>query len=343
MKVMHVMAGAKTGGAENIFLEDVLALADAGVEQAVVTRANNDFRLKSLKDRRIPTATASFSSWYGWPTTSTIRDMVRTFRPQIIQYWMGRAGTYAETGGAKTVGWYGGYYDVKRFKNCEYHIGLTRDLVRHIVSQGVPLAKTALIHTYAEFKDASPLSRAELNTPEGVPLLLALARLHWKKGLDILLRALANVPGPYLWIAGDGPLGSSLEQLAEQLGLSKRVRFLGWRDDRARLLAACDVCVFPSRYEPFGTVMVDAWAARRPLIAAAAQGPKAYVETERNGLLVDIDDIDGLANAIKRVISEQHLRETIVTGGRNTYDSMFTKAAFTRDSLAFYERVIRGE
>jgi glycosyltransferase involved in cell wall biosynthesis len=342
MKVMHVMAGAKTGGAENIFLEDVLALAEAGVQQYVVTRPNNSFRLKRLKDARVPTATAWFSAWYGWPTTSTLRETMRTFKPEIIQYWMGRAGSYAEKNGAKTIGWYGGYYDVKRFRNCDHHIGLTRDIVRHIVAQGVPLANTGLIHTYADFQKADPVPRAELNTPEGAPLLLSLARLHWKKGLDILLRAMVSVPAAYLWIAGEGPLGSSLESLAAQLGISKRVRFLGWRDDRARLLAAADVCVFPSRYEPFGTVMVDAWAAGVPLIAAAAQGPKAYLETERNGLLVDIDDIDGLANAISRVISEKQLRDAIVAGGTGTYNSMFTKAAFVRDSLAFYERVLKG-
>jgi len=67
------------------------------------------------------------------------------------------------------------------------------------------------------------------------------------------------------------------------LGLESRVRFSGWRDDRAALLAAADICVFPSRYEPFGTVTVDAWAAKRPLIAAAAQGPKAYVTDGTDG------------------------------------------------------------
>lgn len=342
MRLLHCMAGAPTGGAENIFLEDVLALASAGIQQFVVTRPNNEFRLKSLKAAGVQTATASFSSWYGWPTQTVIRDAVKSFRPQICQYWMGRAGSYAETTHGKTVGWYGGYYDAKRFKNCEYHVGLTRDIVRHIVSQGIPLDKTALIHTYAEFKEATPVPRAELNTPDGVPVLLALARLHWKKGLDILLRAMVQVPAVHLWIAGEGPLGSSLQTLAEELGLTKRVRFLGWRDDRARLLAACDVCVFPSRYEPFGTVMVDAWASRAPLVAAAAQGPKAYVENERNGLLVDVDDIDGLANAINRVLTEKQLRDTIVAGGRTTYDAMFTKDAFVRDSLAFYDRVLKG-
>ena len=340
MKLMHVMAGAGAGGAENIFLEDVIALADAGIGQFVVTRANNPFRLEQLRARNIPVATTSFSSWWRIPTSRVLSRAVAEFDPDIAQYWMGRAGSYARRGRAKNVGWYGGYYDAKRFRNCDYHIGLTQDIVRHIVSQNIPESRTALIHTFAEFKPAAPLPRAELNTPGGAPLLLALARLHWKKGLDVLLRALAQNPSAWLWIAGDGPDRAKLETLTDSLSLRERVRFLGWRNDRERLLAACDICVFPSRYEPFGTVMVDAWAAGRPLIAAAAQGPRAYVEDGVNGLLVPVDDVTAFSSAIARAVADKDLRTRLAEGGRRTYERRFTKVAFLRDSLAFYRRIL---
>jgi len=65
MRVLHVMAGAKEGGAENIMLESVLALADAGVSQAVVTRPDNEFRIRSFRDKGIRVETASFNKM--WP------------------------------------------------------------------------------------------------------------------------------------------------------------------------------------------------------------------------------------------------------------------------------------
>ncbi len=346
MKVMHVMAGAPTGGAENIFLESVLALADAGLEQCVVTRDNNDFRLKCFRDKGIETRTASFHNYFRWTTNRVIADAVKEFGPDVIEYWMGRAGTFAYV--AKSgkqpvnVGWYGGYYKRERFKNCPYHVGLTKDLIRHIKEQGVDDAHAALIHTYAEFEEATPTNRATLDTPEDAPVLLALARLHWKKGLDVLLEAIAKVPGAYLWIAGEGPLEIELKKQSSDLGLDDRVRFLGWRDDRGALLAASDICVFPSRYEPFGTVTVDAWAAKTPLIATAAQGPKAYVDNEVNGLLLEIDDTEGLTEAIRRVINDKELREKIVSGGTRTYEDQFTKEVFVRDSLEFYNRVTKS-
>ncbi len=339
MKLLHVMAGAATGGAENIFLESVMALADAPYTQAVVTRPNNAFRIEQLTKRGIRVETAPFDPLLRWRTSGVLDAVIHDFKPDVIQYWMGRAGTFAKPKRPAQIGWYGGYYDLKRFRNCDHHVGLTEDIVRHIVGQGVPPERAAIIRTFAAFAPVGPIERASLDTPERVPVLLALARLHWKKGLDVLLKALPAVPEAVLWIAGEGPLRAELEGLAKDLALTPRVRFLGWRDDRAALLAAADVCVFPSRYEPFGTVTVDAWAAGIPLVAAKAAGPKAYISDEENGLLVEIDDVDGLARAINRVLSEPGLRDRLVDGGREIYQARFTKEVFLRESRAFYARV----
>jgi glycosyltransferase involved in cell wall biosynthesis len=253
---------------------------------------------------------------------------------------MGRAGIFASRGRAKTVGWYGGYYKLARFQNCDYHVALTDDIAQHIVAQGVDPSRVEIIHTYADIPSEPALPRSTFDTPDDVPLLLALARLHEKKGLDVLLEALVRVPEAYLWIAGAGPLEGELKDLTAKLGLEARVRFLGWRTDRGALLKAADICTFPSRYEPFGTVMVDAWAAGTPLIAAAAQGPKAYVKNEVNGLLIPIDDVTALADAIERLIADDTLRTHIVDGGRTTFESDFSRRAFVERSMTFYRKVI---
>jgi glycosyltransferase involved in cell wall biosynthesis len=340
---MHVMAGAREGGAENIMLESVLALAGAGVPQAVVTRADNAFRLKAFRDAGIETATAGFSRLWPFPTRAALSKTIARFKPDVIEYWMGRAGQFAPAAHRrKSVAWYGGYYQLKRFANCEWYVGLTKDLLRHIRDQGVPDNRSAIIHTYADFTGAVPADRAALNTPADAPVALALARLHWKKGLDTLLDAAAKVPGLYVWIAGEGPIEAELKAQATKLGLGERVRFLGWRNDRGALLAASTFVAFPSRYEPFGTVTVDAWAASRPLVAADAVGPAAYVEDGVSGLLVPKDDVDALATAMSRVINEPGLAAKLVAGGQAAYEAQFTKAAFLRDSLAFYNRVIAG-
>jgi glycosyltransferase involved in cell wall biosynthesis len=343
MRVLHVMAGAKEGGAENIMLESVLALAQAGVEQAVVTRPDNEFRIKKFWDVGIRTETAGFSRLWPFPTNAAIAKVIREFRPDVAEYWMGRAGQFAPASfRSRSIGWYGGYYKLARFQNCEWHVGLTKDLLRHIREQGVPENRSAIVHTYADFEGVAPADRASLNTPANAPVALALARLHVKKGLDTLLDATAKVPGLYVWIAGEGPIEAELKAQCTKLGLDDRVRFLGWRNDRGALLAASTFVAFPSRYEPFGTVTVDAWAGSRPLVAADAVGPAAYVEDGVSGLLVPKDNVDALANAMSRVIDEPGLAAKLVEGGRKAYEAQFTRAAFVRDSLAFYQRVVAG-
>lgn len=334
------MAGAPEGGAENIMLESVLALAEAGVRQVVVTRDNNVFRLEAFRKAGIETKTATFNKTWPFPTRKIIEQAIDYFRPHISEYWMGRAGEFAPARHRRrALGWYGGYYKLERFRNCEWHVGLTRDLLRHIRKQGVSAERSAIIHTYADFSGAAPIDRASLNTPSDAPVALALARLHEKKGLDTLLDAAAQVPELHVWIAGEGPLRDELMAQSTRLGLDSRVRFLGWRNDRGALLAACDLVAFPSRYEPFGTVTVDAWAAGKPLVAADAVGPAAYVVNEVSGLLVPKNDPAALAHAMRRVITDRALAERLIAGGRAAYQATFTKAAFVRDSLALYQRI----
>ncbi len=340
MRVMHVLAGAKEGGAENIMLESVLALAEAGLEQHVVTRPENAFRIESFESAGIGVDTATFNKAWKPPTRKTIAAAITRFKPDVIEYWMGRAGQFAPAEHrARSIAWYGGYYKLERFTHCEWHIGLTIDLLRHIREQGVSDDRSGIVHTYADFTGEAPVSRASLETPEDAPVALALARLHEKKGLDTLLDAALQLPQLYVWIAGDGPLEEELKAHSTHNGLDDRVRFLGWRNDRGALLAACDLVAFPSRYEPFGTVTVDAWAASRPLVAADAVGPAAYVKDGENGLLIPKNDVDALANAMRRVIEDKALAEKLIAGGRASYEAQFTKAAFQRDSLAFYEKV----
>jgi glycosyltransferase involved in cell wall biosynthesis len=341
IKLMHIMAGGDVGGAESIFLEDVLALADASeVTQFVVTR-QAPYRIKKLIEKKIPFAVAGFNKLWPFPTRSVIKKAIAEFKPDIVQYWMGRAGQFSVTGDHINAAWYGGYYNrLKRFSKCSHHIVLTRDLRRHVLDSGAAANDVSIIHTMAEFPATiAPQPRTELNTPEDAVVLLALARLHWKKGLDVLLKSLVDLPQCYAWIAGDGPLKDELHKLANDLGVMDRVRFLGWRTDRERLLAACDIVAFPSRYEPFGTVIVDAWAMKKPLIAADAQGPAAYVVNEENGMLIPKDDVAAFTDAVRKLLADKTLRDKIIAGGWASYQENFTKQAFLRDSINLYKKL----
>jgi glycosyltransferase involved in cell wall biosynthesis len=160
------------------------------------------------------------------------------------------------------------------------------------------------------------VARASLETPDGVPLLLAMGRLHDAKAHDISLAALAELPDAFLWIAGAGPAEAKLKAMAEALGVERRVRFLGWRTDASALYRAADVCVFPSRHEPLGNVVIQAWAHGLPVVAAASQGPRALIEEGKDGLLVPIDDAPALAAGVRTLLADAGLRKRLADRGR---------------------------
>lgn len=343
MRILHVIAGAKEGGAESIMLDAALALAEAGIEQHVITREHNEARLEALREAGVPYTIATFDKVWREPTKAAIRDVAEAFRPDVLHYWMGRAGSFApKRYRDRSVGWYGGYYKLDRFKHCAWHVGMTKDIARHILEQGAPDGRVSVLNSYANLEPAPPTARSELNTPEDAPALLTLARLHWKKGIDTLLEALVELPGVYAWIAGEGPLEGDLKAMAKKLGVADRVRWLGWRTDRANLLAACDVVAFPSRYEPFGNVTIEAWAAQKPLVVADAAGPAATVTNELDALLVPKDDPIALREALRRVTEDAELAKRLIEGGTRTYQTHFTKTAFVRASMALYEKIRRA-
>jgi glycosyltransferase involved in cell wall biosynthesis len=115
--------------------------------------------------------------------------------------------------------------------------------------------------------------------------------------------------------------------MAQALGVAGRVRFLGWRTDASALYRTADVCVFPSRFEPLGNVVIQSWAHGLPVVAAASQGPSALIEDGDDGLLVPVDDADALAAGVRRVLTEPMLRIRLVQKGAERVEGEFSEAA----------------
>jgi glycosyltransferase involved in cell wall biosynthesis len=172
-------------------------------------------------------------------------------------------------------------------------------------------------------------------------LLLGLGRLHRNKAFDVLIRALARLPGVHAIIAGEGPERPALEALARAEGVADRVRLPGWRTDPANLLAAADIFVCASRQEPLGNMVIEAWSARRPVIAAAVGGPAELIDAGRTGLLVPADDAGALAEALDRALADPAQAAALAEAGRARYEADFAEAPVLsrwRDFLATVEK-----
>ncbi len=342
MRILHIMAGRGFGGAETYSVDIMLSLDAFGIDQCAVVSADAP-RTKELVEAGVRIA----SDVLAYPLRPLqrwrLKKLIEKEKPDLIHCWMRRAASLVPAWKeGPVIGWFGGYYDPHHFRHCSHFVGVTKDIVAHMRQKGISEDRAFYVPTFPDVRDEVAASRAELNTPEDAPVILALSRLHEKKGIDTLLEAAAKLSGVYVWLAGEGPLRRDLEKLTKKLGLEKRVRFLGWRTDRGALLRAADVCALPSRYEPFGTVILEAWAAGTPLVAAASAGPAGHVSEGENGLLVPIDDVPALSIALGRALKDEALRRRLIAGGHDTYARGYTRKAVTEQMIALYKKLIES-
>ena len=342
MKVLQVMCGAERGGAEEFFVRLAAAFVKTPICQKVVIRAYPD-RVDELKAKGVEMELVPFGRRLDFRTPFTLRKIIREWEPDVVLSWMGRAAEVCSRsltkGGPVHVGRLGGFYKLKYFKKCDHLIGNTMGMVGYIGKWGWPASATHYLPNFVSPKKSKGVDRATLATPQDVPLLLGLGRLHPNKAFDVLLESLEMLPGHWLWIAGTGPEERSLRARAQELGIEKRVRFLGWRRDVGSLLASADVLVCPSREEPLGNVIIESWAHEVPVVAAASAGPRELISHEKDGLLCKVDDPAALADAI--IMAEGGMAVRLSVQGLQNYQENFSEEIVVKKYLQFFESVTR--
>ncbi|WP_198376491.1 glycosyltransferase [Neoroseomonas rubea] len=329
MRVAQVMAGARHGGAEGFFERLCLGLHAAGEDVLPVIR-RDDERAERLRMGGLAPVELGFGGMLDVLTGPRLKRALVGFAPDVVVAWMNRAARFAPKGPWTLVGRLGGYYDLKYYRRCDHLVGNTRDIVRWIVAQGWPAAR---VHHLPNFVD-DLAGTAPAHLP-GAQRLLAMGRLHRNKGFDVALRALALLPGAHLSIAGDGPERAALEALARDLGVADRVAFLGWRRDVGALLAGSDIFVCSSRHEPLGNIVLEAWSAARPVVAAAAQGPSELIEDGETGLLVQVEDAAALAQVVGALLADPQRAARLAQAGRAAFVRDFAEAAVIARWQAF--------
>ena len=178
--------------------------------------------------------------------------------------------------------------------------------------------------------------------------LLTVAKLHPRKAIDILLRAFAQlaqtVAVPPLVVAGDGPEQARLEALAEALGIAKQVRFLGDLplDEVAPLYRGCRFLVLPSRFEPFGLVLLEAMAVGKAVVATRVGGIPEFVRDGETGLLVPPDDPAALAGAIRGLLANPVLAEQLGARGQAFFRQHYTLERVRGRYLDLYAELAGG-
>ncbi len=323
MRVAQIMAGAPEGGAELFYERLCAAQARAGDGVLPVIR-HDAARAARLRAAGLDPVQMGFGGLADRWTRPLLARRLRRWAPRVAVAWMGRAARHAPSGPWVLVGRLGGYYDLRQFARCDYLVGNTQGMVAWICGQGYSPDRVHHLPNFAP--DLGGAAPAALPVPPGAPVVLAMGRLHRNKGFDVLIAAISRLPGVHAVLAGEGPERAALERLAAHAGVAARVHFLGWRQDTAALLAASTLLACPSRSEPLGNVVLEAFSAGRPVVASMADGPRELIDSGRTGVLVAGESAIALAAGIESVLAAPARAAAMAQAARARFKAVHAEA-----------------
>lgn len=177
-------------------------------------------------------------------------------------------------------------------------------------------------------------------------IVIFVGRLVWEKGVDTLLYALRQLvtvrPKVKLIVAGRGPIQEEMEALTQRLGLSGHVHFVGHVDAERRdlLYGIAEVAAFPSRYEPFGIVALEAMAAGVPVVVGDVGGLQEIIGNDEVGLRVQPGNAGALSAALLNLLDDRARAQEMASRAREKVERVFTWASVAEQTERVYRRVL---
>ncbi|MCP9439875.1 MAG: glycosyltransferase family 4 protein, partial [Nitrospira sp.] len=249
-----------------------------------------------------------------------------------------------------------GHRQVGRWSSAHAeHIIAISDAVRSYTCQYlcIPASRVTTVHygidpTPYEVEDEQERVqiRAAWRIPPNALVIGTVARFVPQKALHVLLKAYARYrslsqQSSHLVLVGQGPLEDELQSLAQHLGLENKVVLAGFREDISSVMKAFDIFALTSTYEGFGLVLLEAMAAKRPVVASRVSAIPEIVQHEITGLLCPSGDHQAFAEALLR-LEEPSLRVRLGTAGYERVTTRFTIARMIDSTLRIYETCLKS-
>jgi len=214
-----------------------------------------------------------------------------------------------------------------RFTDCticvaqkDFEIGLKEGIVKKensiVIHNGVDVEKFFLTNKNSEFK-------INLKKENDSIIIGSVGRLHHQKGYEYLINGSKSVlekfPNVKFVLIGDGELRSSLESLAKKNGVDNSYSFMGDQKEIPELLAQIDIFVLPSLWEGLPLVILEAMAARKPIVATEINGIVEIIESGKEGILVPPKNSTALSLALIRLLEDNELCKVLAS---NAYEKV---------------------
>ena len=358
LRVMHMIGASKPGGAEMFALRLLVAQHKRKDIELLAVVREKSWLEGVLREAGVAVTTVPFGGMFDWRTKGLVKRIAHDFKPQVIQSWMNRATRFVPRPSYSrrwaTVARLGGFYDLKYYRGRVHNlIGNTQAICDYCIAHGWKASAVEMISNFIpepaiDWKDDVKLGREamrkKLEIGKDDCVLMMAGRLHKVKGIDVALGALAELPERFkLLLVGEGPLREDLEKLAESLHVSQRIIWAGWQDSVTPYAAVADVWLAPSRHEPLGNTVLDAWAHEVPVIASRTGGLEMLLADGNSGILVEVGDVDALRDAVLKLEGNAALRKRMVKGGLKVFSRDYSEDGIVGKYVAYYQELGRKD
>lgn len=196
----------------------------------------------------------------------------------------------------------------------------------HIIPSGVDVC------LYDEKQGRYDLNRSKLNIPVDAYVIGMVGRISYGKGPDLFVKAAAliknKIPNAFFVIVGEGEERSSIENLLSEMGLKEDFLITGWVSNPMEYIQLFDQAMLLTRWEGFGLVLTEYMLAEKPIITTRVGAVPDLMQHGKNGVMIDVGDIEGIAEASYKLYTDNEYRQTLVSNGRltvrNRYDVRYT-------------------
>ena len=227
------------------------------------------------------------------------------------------------------------YYWIDRLclRHYERVICVSQDLFEQSLACGVPENRCVLIENAVDIVEfvrtlIPPEARRRLGENPARLVIGAVGRLSAEKGFDILIRAadrlLREGHDCEVWIVGEGDQRDPLQTLINELGRADRIRLRGYCANPCEVYEAMDIYALSSLREGLPNVVLEAMALAIPVAATRIAGVPGLIVDGENGLIVEPDSIDEMANALGRLLTDINLRIKLGLAGRATVEASYS-------------------
>lgn len=303
------------GGIEQAFVDYCEGLRDRGHEVLALT-ASGAWANDQLKALGIAPQTLWNLNEYDFLASWRLKKIIKKFGADVVIAHANRAFglTHRAIKGSVPLVGVVQNYSTRRYSSADAVFTTTNDLISTLEKQGI--APGTIYHIPNMVNCAELPHRPVRRNP---PVIGTLGRFVAKKGFDVYIEALAILKSRNIVfkavLGGTGDEEKSLRALAKEKGLNGTLEFIGWVGNRKGFYNSIDIFCLPSHHEPFGIVLLEAFAHGVPTVSGNSEGPKEIITPNYDAIIVEKGDPLLLADGLQRMLSDETLAERMAANG----------------------------